>query len=160
MKNHRFLWLRNRTTNNRKCEKARNIKEKRTIEMFSTDYWCLVQEVQHYGDEAADLQANKTTLAPAGYDWVVQDAYDLQKKGESGGIITPIFSKAVQATTEYSADLNSLWQEAYVDCVTCGPDEFESKYEEYCQEYLDAGYQEILDEKASLIADGNVLVVK
>ncbi len=108
------------------------------------DYWCLVQEVQHYGDEAADLQANKTTLAPAGYDWVVQDAYDLQKK----------------ATTEYSADLNSLWQEAYVDCVTCSPDEFESKYEEYCQEYLDAGYQEILDEKASLIADGNVLVVK
>ena len=37
MKNHRFLWLRNRTTDNRKCEKARNIKEKRTIEMFSTD---------------------------------------------------------------------------------------------------------------------------
>jgi hypothetical protein len=36
MKNHRFLWLRNRTTNNRKCEKARNIKEKRTIEMLNT----------------------------------------------------------------------------------------------------------------------------
>lgn len=36
MKNHRFLWLRNRTTDNRKCEKDRNIKEKRTIEMFST----------------------------------------------------------------------------------------------------------------------------
>ncbi len=33
MKNHRFLWLRNRTTDNRKCEKARNIKEKRTIEI-------------------------------------------------------------------------------------------------------------------------------
>ena len=36
MKNHRFLWLRNRTTDNRKYEKARNIKEKRTIEMFNT----------------------------------------------------------------------------------------------------------------------------
>ena len=36
MKNYRFLWLRNRTTDNRKCEKARNIKEKRTIEMFNT----------------------------------------------------------------------------------------------------------------------------
>ena len=36
MKNHRFPWLRDRTTDNRKCEKARNIKEKRTIEMFST----------------------------------------------------------------------------------------------------------------------------
>lgn len=36
MKNHRFLWLRNRTTDNRKCEKARNIKGNRTIEMFNT----------------------------------------------------------------------------------------------------------------------------
>ena len=36
MKNHRFPWLRNRTTDNRKCEKARNIKEKRTIEMLNT----------------------------------------------------------------------------------------------------------------------------
>ena len=35
MKNHRFPWLRNRTTDNRKCEKARNIKEKCTIEMFN-----------------------------------------------------------------------------------------------------------------------------
>lgn len=35
MKNHRFPWLRNRTTDNRKCEKACNIKEKRTMEMFS-----------------------------------------------------------------------------------------------------------------------------
>ena len=43
MKNHRFLWLRNRTTNNRKCEKARNIKEKRTIEMFNTALKQLVE---------------------------------------------------------------------------------------------------------------------
>lgn len=43
MKNYRFLWLRNRTTNNRKCEKARNIKEKRTIEMFNTDLKQLVE---------------------------------------------------------------------------------------------------------------------
>lgn len=39
MKNHRFPWLRNRTTDNRKCEKACNIKEKRTIEMFNTVYF-------------------------------------------------------------------------------------------------------------------------
>lgn len=43
MKNHRFLWLRNRTTDNRKCEKARNIKEKRTIEMFNTVSKLLVE---------------------------------------------------------------------------------------------------------------------
>jgi hypothetical protein len=52
MKNHRFLWLRNRTTDNRKCEKARNIKEKRTIEMFNTASKPLVA---HRSSASADL---------------------------------------------------------------------------------------------------------
>ena len=50
MKNHRFLWLRNRTTDNRKCEKARNIKEKRTIEMFSTASKPLVAHLSSASD--------------------------------------------------------------------------------------------------------------
>ena len=48
MKNHRFPWLRNRTTDNRKCEKARNIKEKRTIEMFNT---VSKQLVEHHSSQ-------------------------------------------------------------------------------------------------------------
>ena len=54
MKNHRFPWLRNRTTDNRKCEKARNIKEKRTIEMFNTASKPLVA---HPSSPSADLSA-------------------------------------------------------------------------------------------------------
>lgn len=53
MKNHRFLWLRNRTTNNRKCEKARNIKEKRTIEMFNT---VSKQLVEHHSSLNVNLE--------------------------------------------------------------------------------------------------------
>ena len=52
MKNHRFLWLRNRTTDNRKCEKDRNIKEKRTIEMFST---VSKQLVEHHSSQRDNL---------------------------------------------------------------------------------------------------------
>lgn len=48
MKNHRFPWLRNRTTDNRKCEKARNIKEKCTIEMFNT---VSKQLVEHHSSQ-------------------------------------------------------------------------------------------------------------
>ena len=55
MKNHRFPWLRNRTTDNRKCEKARNIKEKRTIEMFST---VSKQLVAHLSSQRDNLQLN------------------------------------------------------------------------------------------------------
>lgn len=60
MKNHRFLWLRNRTTNNRKCEKARNIKEKRTIEMFSTASKPLVV---HLSSASANLQLKNAKKA-------------------------------------------------------------------------------------------------
>lgn len=56
MKNHRFLWLRNRTTDNRKCEKARNIKEKRTIEMFSTVLKQLVELLSSQKDNLCAFQ--------------------------------------------------------------------------------------------------------
>ena len=56
MKNHRFLWLRNRTTDNRKCEKARNIKEKRTIEMFNT---VSKQLVVHHSSQRDNSKQNK-----------------------------------------------------------------------------------------------------
>ena len=55
MKNHRFPWLRNRTTDNRKCEKARNIKEKRTIEMFNQASKPLVA---HLSSASAKLYQN------------------------------------------------------------------------------------------------------
>lgn len=60
MKNHRFLWLRNRTTDNRKCKKARNIKEKRTIEMFNTASKPLVA---HLSSASANLQLNNAKKA-------------------------------------------------------------------------------------------------
>lgn len=62
MKNHRFLWLRNRTTNNRKCEKARNIKEKRTIEMFNTVSKQLVELLSSQRDNSTEYQKNIKTL--------------------------------------------------------------------------------------------------
>ena len=62
MKNHRFLWLRNRTTDNRKCEKARNIKEKRTIEMFNTVSKQLVELLSLASDNSTEYQKNIKTL--------------------------------------------------------------------------------------------------
>ena len=56
MKNHRFPWLRNRTTDNRKCEKARNIKEKCTIEMFNTVSKQLVEHLSSLNDNFNRIQ--------------------------------------------------------------------------------------------------------
>jgi hypothetical protein len=61
MKNHRFPWLRNRTTDNRKCEKARNIKEKRTIEMFNTVSKLLVELHSSPSDNQTDISNIRTS---------------------------------------------------------------------------------------------------
>lgn len=121
------------------------------------DYWCLVAEVANYGDDEKNYQANLRTLAPAGYEDLIQASYDYAKENEQYGIVTPIFTKAVESSSEYAADLNAMWQEFYVDLATCSPDEFDAKYEEYCQEYLDGGYQAILDEKQALLDEGSYI---
>lgn len=121
------------------------------------DYWCLVEESATYGDEEKDLTANKKTLAPDGYDYLIQDSYDTWKANEDYGVLSPVFTKTVDASTEYASDLNAEWQEFYVDLATCDPDEFDEKYAEYCQEYLDSGYQDILDEKQDLIDAGSYI---
>lgn len=61
MKNHRFLWLRSRTTDNRKCEKARNIKGKRTIEMFNTVSKLLVELRSSPSDNQTDISNIRTS---------------------------------------------------------------------------------------------------
>ena len=67
MKNHRFPWLRNRTTDNRKCEKARNIKEKRTIEMFNTVSKQLVEHHSSLNDNFNRIQ--KTIKTSESFDF-------------------------------------------------------------------------------------------
>lgn len=121
------------------------------------DYWCLVAEVATYGDEETNYKANLSTLAPAGYEDLIQASYDYDKANREYGVVTPIFTKAVDSSSEYAADLNAMWQEFYVDLVTCSPDEFDAKYEGYCQEYLDGGYQAILDEKQALLDEGSYI---
>ena len=86
MKNHRFLWLRNRTTDNRKCEKARNIKEKRTIEMFSTVSKQLValrsSASDNYEILSHTIKNSKTQkVIPSGsfFNQYARLAYDLAK---------------------------------------------------------------------------------
>ncbi len=97
------------------------------------------------------------TLAPAGYEYLIEQSYGYAEENEQYGVITPIFTKRVESSGEYSADLNALWQEASTACITCAPEEFDATYQKYCTEYLDAGYQAILDEKAEYYSEGSYI---
>ena len=93
MKNHRFLWLRNRTTDNRKCEKARNIKEKRTIEMFNTVSRPLVARLSSARDNLLFKPYQNGSKTPENQGLIVIRYYLALRGAENGvtSMVTPFF---------------------------------------------------------------------
>ena len=96
MKNHRFPWLRNRTTDNRKCEKARNIKEKCTIEMFSTVSKQLVELLSSQRDNSTEYQKNIKTLGNSVFSRVFFMSECLQKVVKIGRFFTVAYNSGVR----------------------------------------------------------------
>jgi hypothetical protein len=65
-----------------------------------------------------------------------------------------LFNVVLEKVNEYKADLNTLFQELYVKVVLAPEAEFDATYEAAKKTYLDAGYQEVLDEKQAAIDAG------
>ena len=91
------------------------------------DYWCLVVEDVTYGDAEKDYKANLRLLAPAGYEYLIEQAYNYYQEDAEYGIVTPVFTKVIETISEYSSDQNAMWQEYYVDLATCDPSEIDAK---------------------------------
>ena len=66
----------------------------------------------------------------------------------------PVFAVAIESESEYSATLLSLYQEYYAKLVKCDPAEFDGLFDQFSQEFLDAGYQEIMDERLAAFEAG------
>lgn len=119
------------------------------------DYWCLVVEAAVYDDDELTYQSRLRDLAPAGYEYLIADSKNYFDTYAQYGLINTAYTKAIEASAENAEDLKKLWQELYVDCATCSEADFDATYQEACQTYLDAGYQDILDEKQALYDEGS-----
>lgn len=113
------------------------------------DYWCLVNANKKYDSEEEFRKAIVYVNAPVGYEYLIEDILAYNDKYDEYRVPDTCFTVPIATLSEYSSDLAELWKESYVQLVTRATtdEEFESMYEEMKQEYLDAGYQEILDEK-------------
>lgn len=120
------------------------------------DYWCLVVEAAVYEDEELTYQSRLKDLAPAGYEQLIADSKAYCDSQAQYGLINTAYTKTIQAYSDYNADLRELWKELYVKVATSSEADFEAEYEKACQTYLDAGYQDILDEKEALYNEGSV----
>lgn len=119
------------------------------------DYWCLITESASYETEELTYQANLRSFAIPGYEYLVEDSYKDYQATAEYRTADPLFNVVLESLAEYKADLTERWKELYVECVMAPEEEFEEVYEKACQDYLDSGYQQILDEKQAAIEAGN-----
>lgn len=113
------------------------------------DMWCLVTEGKEYGSEEKNLQVAKTTYAPPGFEHLIQQRFDQMKANREYWYTDYLFSTNIASVAENKATLMEKWQEYYTSLTMCKPEEFEALYAKYSAEYLAAGYQAILDERAA-----------
>lgn len=116
------------------------------------DMWCLVTEGKDYGSEEKNLEAQKKTYAPEGFEDLIQQSYDYYQQTKDYKYTDFLFDKSIESLSQYGETLKSKWEVIQVDLITCKPEEFDAKYEAACKEYLAAGYQAVLDEKAEVYA--------
>ncbi|MFD1956858.1 extracellular solute-binding protein [Paenibacillus thailandensis] len=118
------------------------------------DYWCLVIETVKYDDPEKMRVAYLRSMSPPGYEYLAEQSLANYDKYAEYRTPDALFSVVLEKVNEYKADLNSLFQELYVKCVIAPESEFDATYEEAKKTYLEAGYQEILDEKQKAIDEG------
>lgn len=87
---------------------------------------------------------------------MIDNYYELKDIADEGKAYSdPVFAVAIDSEAEYNATLLSIYQEDYAKLVKCAPEEFDALYEELSKDFLDAGYQEIIDERLAAYNDGN-----
>lgn len=122
----------------------------------NVDYWCAVTAVKTLGSIEKDIKA----VTPQG---IPQDFYDqilayyegqvaLYEDGKANSDC--LFATSLESVTEYSQTLYDLYTEYRDKLTMCPKEEFDSLYEELSQKYLDAGYQEIIDERQAALDNG------
>lgn len=123
---------------------------------MNIDMTCLV----HAAKKVGTIEQTIAATAPQGlpqdfYDMLISRYNDQKTIAEKGlSYSDPVFAVAIQSEAEYSATLLSLYQEYYSQLVKCDPAEFDALYAELTAKYLDAGYQEIIDERLQAYENG------
>ena len=125
---------------------------------MNIDMTCLVHASKVVGTIEDSIRAVAPQGLPQDFSQAMIDSWysDTKAIADAGHAYSdPVFAVAIESESEYSATLLSLYQEDYAKLVKCDPAEFDALYEQLCQEYLDAGYQEIIDERLAASEAGN-----
>ena len=121
------------------------------------DYWCITLEARQAGTIEDVISNNLPHDLPQDFTQdVIGWYYDKCKVRDAGwAIANALYSVSMEAEAEYQTTLVNLYKEYRDKLTMCPADQFDALYQEYAQAYLDAGYQEVIDERAAAYAAGN-----
>ena len=66
-----------------------------------------------------------------------------------------LFASSMDNTSEYQQTLVELYKEARDTLTMCSPDEFDEKYQQYTDDFNDAGFADIVEERKEAFEAGN-----
>lgn len=115
------------------------------------DYWALVTEIAEFSTPELTDKANRINWTVPGQEALTDQLLKNWKDGEQYRIPDPLFTVVLKKVSEHKADLNALFQELYLKIVMSPADQFDKLYADAKKKFLDAGYQEILNEKQKAI---------
>ncbi len=118
------------------------------------DMTCIVHAIKVTGTIEDSIKAITPQGLPQDFYQELLDQYNDLTELSKYAYTDPIFATTIESESEYSASLLALYQEYYTELVKCDPAEFDTLYAELSQKYLDAGYQEIIDERLEAYNNG------
>ncbi len=124
---------------------------------MNIDMTCCV----HASKKLPTIEQSIEAIAPQGLPQdftqdLIDAYYEIKGIADQGWSYSdPVFAVAIASESEYTATLLSLYQEYSVQLTKCAPEDFDALYAELSQKYLDAGYQEIIDERLAAYEAGN-----
>ena len=121
------------------------------------DYWCVTIEARNAGTIEDVIAMSSPKGIPEDFTQDIIDNYYAQVElYEAGyGVSDCNYSVVIESASEYQATLLSLYTEYRDQLTMCSPEEFDALYDQLAQQYADAGYQEILDERAAAYEAGS-----
>lgn len=123
----------------------------------SSDYWTIVTASRVVGE----LEDQIAAISPKGLpqDFTEEILAITNRKAELAtegyAVNFPAFSVPIESEIEYSGTLTETYKELRDKLVMTDSSEFEALYEQFSQQYLDAGYKDVVEERLQAYKDGN-----
>ena len=113
------------------------------------DYWCITTETRTMGSIDNIIAANAPKNIPQDFtSELVENYYGQLEAAEAGYAVSDCnFAVVLESVPKYQATLLDLYAEYRNQITKCSQENFDNLYDALAEQYAEAGYQSIVDER-------------